>query len=164
MRNIAKFTVGMFLAAASVGALAKVDSVKLQNYAKHAQFINMKISPDGKHLAATTRTETGAIRLTILNVSNHEIVSITEGKESEAVADFGWADNERVIISLAQEYGAYDAPMATGDLLSINVNGKSKTIIAGPRSGDSRIRVARIIDLLPEIDDELIISSFSPFS
>ena len=164
MRNIAKFTVGMLLIAASVGAEANVDSTNLQNYAKHAQFINMKISPDGKHLAATTRTETGAIRLTILNVSNHEIVSITEGKESEAVADFGWADNERVIISLAQEYGAYDAPMATGDLLSINVNGKSKTIIAGPRSGDSRIRVARIIDLLPEIDDELIISSFSPFS
>lgn len=164
MRNIAKFTVGMFLIAASVGAEANVDSANLQNYAKHAQFINMKISPDGKHLAATTRTETGAIRLTILNVSNNEIVSITEGKESEAVADFGWADNERVIISLAQEYGAYDAPMATGDLLSINVNGKSKTIIAGPRSGDSRIRVARIIDLLPEIDDELIISSFSPFS
>ncbi|MEI8653476.1 S9 family peptidase [Pseudoalteromonas sp. Hal273] len=164
MNNIAKFTLGMFLVAASVGATAKVDSIKLQNYAKHAQFINMKISPDGKHLAATTRTETGAIRLTILNVSNNEIVSITEGKESEAVADFGWADNERVIVSLAQEYGSYDAPMATGDLLSINVNGKNKTIIAGPRSDDSRIRIARIIDLLPEVDDELIISSFSPFS
>tara|TARA_R110000751_G_scaffold280721_2_gene383209 strand:- start:262 stop:2226 length:1965 start_codon:yes stop_codon:yes gene_type:complete len=164
MKNIAKFTLGMFLVAASVGATAKVDSIKLQNYAKHAQFINMKISPDGKHLAATTRTETGAIRLTILNVSNNEIVSITEGKESEAVADFGWADNERVIVSLAQEYGSYDAPMATGDLLSINVNGKNKTIIAGPRSDDSRIRIARIIDLLPEVDDELIISSFSPFS
>lgn len=89
MRNIAKFTVGMLLIAASVGAEANVDSANLQNYAKHAQFINMKISPDGIHLAATTRTETGAIRLTILNVSNHEIVSITEGKESEAVADFG---------------------------------------------------------------------------
>ncbi|MEL0641027.1 S9 family peptidase [Pseudoalteromonas aliena] len=164
MNNIAKFTLGMFLVAASVGATAKVDSIKLQNYAKHAQFINMKISPDGKHLAATTRTETGAIRLTILSVSNNEIVSITEGKESEAVADFGWADNERVIVSLAQEYGSYDAPMATGDLLSINVNGKNKTIIAGPRSEDSRIRIARIIDLLPEVDDELIISSFSPFS
>lgn len=164
MKSIGKLTACVFLAFASVGATAKVDTSVLENYARHAQFINMKISPAGDYLAATTRTETGAIRLTILDVKNNEVLSITEGKADESVADFGWADNERVIVTLAKEYGSFDAPMATGDLLSINVSGNNKTIIAGPRSGESRIKIAQVIDLLPAQDDQIIISSYSPFS
>ncbi len=58
-RLIASILSGLALST-SVMAADVVNESVLEKYAKHAQFMNIKISPEGKYLAATSRTPDAA--------------------------------------------------------------------------------------------------------
>jgi len=132
----------------------------LEDYAKHAQFMNIKISPQGNYLAATSRTPEGSINLTVLDVNNQEVLSVTQGRGKESVSDFNWVSDERLVMSMAREVGSYETPFATGEIFAMDADGGNQRILTGWRS-DGLKQYAQIIDLLPEESDQVMIYSTS---
>ncbi|QZN91532.1 alpha/beta hydrolase family protein [Idiomarina abyssalis] len=136
------------------------DKSVLEDYAKHAQFMNIKISPQGNYLAATSRTPEGSINLTVLDVNNQEVLSVTQGRGKESVSDFNWVSDERLVMSMAREVGSYETPFATGEIFAMDADGGNQKILTGWRS-DGLKQYARIIDLLPDEPDQVMIYSTS---
>ena len=132
----------------------------LEDYAKHAQFMNIKISPQGNYLAATSRTPEGSINLTVLDINNQDVLSVTQGRGKESVSDFNWVSDERLVMSMAREVGSYETPFATGEIFAMDADGGNQKILTGWRS-DGLKQYAQIINLLPEESDQVMIYSTS---
>ncbi|MCL5255939.1 MAG: S9 family peptidase, partial [Gammaproteobacteria bacterium] len=129
----------------------------LQDYARHAQFIDIKISPEGNYLAATSRGEDGNVRLTVLDIENRTPLSAAEGHGDQSINTFHWANNERLIMTLAREVGSLETPVATGEILAMHANGSRREILTGPRSRDGEYVFASVVDWLPDEPDSVLI-------
>ncbi|GEB70222.1 peptidase [Pseudoalteromonas carrageenovora] len=137
----------------------KVEQSVLSAYAKHSQFIDIKISPSGDYIASTSRNDEGVISLTVLDLNKNEIISVTRGKGNESVSTFTWLNEERLLLTMAREVGSFELPRPTGELIAMDANGKRKVILTGPRSKTGDIRFSSIIDILPTEPDQVLIYS-----
>ena len=138
---------------------AKVDDSILSAYAKHSQFIDIKISPTGDYLASTSRNNDGIISLTVLDLTKNKIVSVTRGKGDESVSSFSWLNDKRLLLTMAREVGSFEQPMPTGELIAMDADGSKKIILTGPRAKSGDIRFSSIIDFLPSEPDQVLIYS-----
>ncbi|MNU96874.1 Prolyl tripeptidyl peptidase precursor [compost metagenome] len=87
--------------------------------------------------------------------------------------DFNWVNRDRVLISLAEKWGALDEPRLTGELFAINADGGRGELLVGYRvesnGPGTRIQpkkvedvAAFLIDELPQ-DDRNVLVSIRPF-
>lgn len=134
------------------------DKSVLEAYAKHAQFMNIKVSPKGNYLAATSRSPEGSVNLTVLDISNQEVLSVTRGRGNESVSDFSWVNDDRLVMTMAREVGSYETPFATGEIFAMDADGGNQKILTGWRS-DGLKQYAQIIDLLPGEPNQVMIYS-----
>ncbi|MCH8501817.1 MAG: prolyl oligopeptidase family serine peptidase [Aliidiomarina sp.] len=151
----------LYLKALSPALAEQIKELSLADYARHAQFIDIKISPQGTYLAATSRNPDGSVRLTALDVTTREVLSVTQLRGNESVEDFYWVSNDRLLITTAREIGSLEQPILTGELSAMNVDGSRRVILTGPRSRDGEFVFAELIDVLPMSDGEVLISQFS---
>ncbi|CAB0151264.1 Dipeptidyl aminopeptidase BIII [Pseudidiomarina piscicola] len=148
------------LAALAIPALSfssTVDTELLESYAKHAQYLDVKISPKGDYLAATARTEDGSVQLTVIDIDESKILSVTQGKGNESVGSFQWANNERLVMTMVRELGSLDQPVPTGELFAMDADGSRQEILTGPRSDSGEYVFAQVVDYLPENPDAIMI-------
>ena len=158
IKRLLASVVSTVLLTAPVLADDVVKKPVLEKYARHAQFMNIKISPEGKYLAATSRTSEGGVILTVLDIEDQEVLSVTRGRGSESVSNFDWVSDERIVMTMAREVGAFETPFPTGEIFAMNADGGNQKILTGWRS-DGLKQYARIIDLLPEEPDQVMIYS-----
>ena len=137
----------------------KVDEAILSAYAKHSQFIDIKISPTGEYLASTSRNDEGIISLTVLDLTKNKIISVTRGKGDESVSSFSWLNDERLLLTMAREVGSFEQPRPTGELIAMDADGGKKIILTGPRAKSGDIRFSSIIDSLPSEPNQVLIYS-----
>jgi dipeptidyl aminopeptidase/acylaminoacyl peptidase len=169
MHNFRNWLAAAGLALACAGASAH----DIADFVKPDSFIDIKISPDGTHYAATLPLGDR----TVLAVLRREDMSLTGslnlGKRRH-VADFWWASNDRVLAAAAEKIGQRDEPYLTGDLWGINADGKRAELLVGQSlvvsQTGSRIQAKReeqvfamLVDPLRDSEDEVIIS-VSPFT
>lgn len=136
---------------------AEIKDEVLENYAKHAQYLDVKISPNGKHLAATSRNTDGVVQLTVLDIKNNKILSVTQGKGNESVASFNWVNDGRLIMTMAREVGSLDMPLPTGEIFAMDADGGNQLILTGPRSDGGEYEFAQVLDMLPDEEDNILI-------
>lgn len=141
----------------------EIKTAILENYAKPAQFISIKISPDGSYLAATARDNEGSVQLSVLDIKNFDILSVMQSADGESVNSFEWVNDERLVITMAREVGALEVPTPTGELFAMNADGSRKTVLTGPRSRDKEYVIANVVDWLPGQDDRIMIYTASMF-
>jgi len=153
--------ISMSTAATSVAADVK-QSV-LEKYAKHAQFMDLKISPNGEYLAATSRDENGDVQLTVLDVENQGIKSVTKANKGQSVSSFNWVSDERLVMTIAREVGALESAVPTGEILGMNADGSNQTILTGYRSEHLK-RYTQIVDLLPDEPEQIMVFAINPRS
>ncbi|SHH73005.1 alpha/beta hydrolase family protein [Ferrimonas marina] len=162
---------GLFLSLSLSAAQPGPDSVEY--YSKDSQFLDVKVSPDGKHIAVLTPIE-GKNALAILNSESLEPTTVARFGDNKEVGDFHWVNKERVIVQLNYYKGWMEQPVSAGEWFGINVNGKKRKNIFGYRMGGMqtgrKIKQAtatygygQIVDLLPE-DKKNILISVTPFS
>lgn len=135
-------------------------AISLEDYARHAQLLNIKISPTGKYFAATNRTEDGTIQIVVLDRSTMAVVSQQHFRGKESIHDFHWAKDERLVLSVAREVGSLENPQPTGELFAMNADGKRRLMIAGYRAKFSSYESNEVIDWLPEDDDDILTVSY----
>lgn len=137
----------------------QTHAASLEDFSKHTQYYNIKISPDGKHLAALVNSD-GAKSLVFLDAKTYEITfALNSGRNSQA-ADYYWANNERVIIQVEQLRGSLEKPVNFGEIFAVNFDGRKRKMIYGYRS-KSGITLSGsagfLIDLLKDDDKHVLI-------
>ncbi|MGQ0800656.1 MAG: alpha/beta hydrolase family protein [Pseudomarimonas sp.] len=142
-----------------VGSSALAADVDLDVFLKRGTFGEMRLSPDGKHLAATVDLEDRTV-LVILRREGMQPTAKAGGEAHSAIAEFHWVDNQNVVLSMANRFGDLDTPLATGELHLVNTDGsRARTLFSPYNDGqdpniNSRAvaearKFASLIDTLP---------------
>lgn len=161
------------LASAGMAESLAAERISPEVFADEGQFFDVKLSPDGKHLAATV-PQGDRSALIILQRSPQKLTASYRMPKDTHIADFWWANEERVLIALAESFGSRDYPVATGELAATNIDGSRQEMLVGWRVQEkqtgTRIKTkqeglvyAYPIHLLPN-DKKHILISTSPFS
>lgn len=140
-------------------ANADVKTPVLESFAKHSQYLDIKISPDGKYLASTSRDDDGTIFLTVLDIEKQKIESVTRGRGKESVGTFNWLNDERLLLSMKRELGSLEEPVPTGELIAMNADGSDNVILTGYRSKSGDTRYSQVVDFLPDDPDAIVVFS-----
>ena len=158
----------------AVLAVPAAHAVQVESYVKDDKFDQIKISPTGEYFAATVPLEDGRkTALVIMRRSDNAVTATFMQGTNTHVAGFQWVNDERVLISLAEKFGALEQPGSTGELYGINADGSQADILVGQRvhGGGPGTRIqpkkveriaAFLVDDLPA-DDRHVIISVSPF-
>ena len=112
------------------------EPVPLADFAKHHQFVDAKISPDGKHLAATSIID-GKRVLSFIDLAGGVGVTV-HPRDDDEVYEFWWVNDKRVLYSVAQNATILEEPELTGELFAANYDGSGTDTLFGYRASDSR--------------------------
>jgi dipeptidyl aminopeptidase/acylaminoacyl peptidase len=126
----------LFVAAIAVSSSAVAgEPVPLADFAKHMQFKDVKISPDGIHLAATSIID-GKVVLSMIDLEKNTGLTLRP-RDDDQVYSFWWVSDKRVVYSVMQKAGVLEAPSPTGELFAVNVDGKRNEVLFGYRASSS---------------------------
>nr|WP_279237536.1 S9 family peptidase [Dyella sedimenti] len=116
-------------------------TVGFTDLARHVQYDKVKISGDGRYLAATTVVGDKPM-LALL-----DLASLGEGKkpkgvmirprEGNQVVDFWWVNDHRVLYTEGTKVSGFDKPFATGEIFGVNADGSGAELLFGYRAGSS---------------------------
>lgn len=137
------------------------QSLTLEDYARQPQFLEIKISPTGKYLAATTRGEEGNIFLQVIDIKTNQIISVRHFTGRDSIGTINWANAERLLITLVRDIGALESPVSTGEIFAVNADGTNARMLTGYRS-DTEKDAATVINYLPEDDKFVLIVTATP--
>ncbi|MEZ5460824.1 alpha/beta fold hydrolase [Dokdonella sp.] len=161
--------IALFIALLLTSVQVLADPLPLADFARHMQFRTAKIAPDGKHLAATSVID-GKVVLSVIDLDKNTGVTLRP-REDDEVFQFWWVSNTRIVYTVAQNIGYFEAPGMTGELFAVDVDGKNKDILFGYRvsqdmSGSlgshitkkqSEYASAWMLDALRDNDEEALI-------
>jgi len=142
----------VLLAAASAHA-----EVPLADFARAAQFRDIKISPQGDYLAASAVVDGKAV-LSLIRLDGMKGVNLRP-RDLDEIADFWWAAPHRLLYSVSKKTGGLEQPVATGELFAVNADGSSQKMLAGFRVKGDPVIVAPILPLFSDGDRVLISAS-----
>ena len=128
-RCLARFA-GLILLVALPFATVRAE-VPLADFARHQQYDDVEISPDGDHLAAIAIVDDTRM-LSIIHLADMKGFNV-KPREGGEVVEFWWVSPERVFYSIAERTGALVAPSHMGELYAVNADGTGKAAMAGFR-------------------------------
>ncbi|WP_346836905.1 S9 family peptidase [Microbulbifer sp. SAOS-129_SWC] len=142
----------------------------LEQLVKHSETQQVKISPDGSHLAVRKLYQ-GEHVLVFMSLKSHEVTGVLRFSGTDEVGNFYWANDKRVVAQIISRKAALETPVNYGALFAIDYDGtQGKNIFgwsAGERQTGSRIRKAEatygaavLIDPLMDDDEEVLISTY----
>ena len=132
MRVVARMAVALATAwMLAAPASADTTAVDLEPYLARDLYERVKISPDGAHYAVTVPMEDRTVLVVVRRKDMEATAKVAGGVGSE-VDDFWWANDERVVVSVAHRYGSRDQPRAIGELHAVNADGSYAKLLASP--------------------------------
>jgi dipeptidyl aminopeptidase/acylaminoacyl peptidase len=112
-------------------APAAVPILPIEHFFKPAEFLDVRISPDGEYLAATILTAEDNGALVVLRRSDSKITATFKLAGRTFVNWFAWANNERVLLIIAKSEGSRARPYSTGEIYGINKDGSQARLLTG---------------------------------
>lgn len=109
------------------------SGVAFDDLARHLQYIEVKISPDGRHIAATTVVKDKPL-LALLDLDTKKGGMVTP-REGNQVVDFWWASDNRVVYTEGTKVSGWDRPFSTGEIFAINGDGSNPKLLYGYHAG-----------------------------
>jgi dipeptidyl aminopeptidase/acylaminoacyl peptidase len=148
---------------------AVAEPVALKDFARHEQFRNVKISPNGDYLAASVVVDGKAV-LSLIRLSDMKGVNLRP-RDTRELARFWWVSPDRVMYTIGDRNGALEAPMPTGELYAVNADGTGDGVLFGFRAGNqgathiahatSRRAYATLVDPLRDDAKHALIAAYS---
>lgn len=126
-----------------------------EKFFKNAQYRELKLSPDGKHIAFSF-AEDKEVKFAILNRETKQITTSFGFGEYTKVTDFYWATNERVLIEYVRSVGFLDESQTMPTLVASNVDGTNQKILF-QRYNDAY----RILSMLEGKDNKVLIAKYN---
>ncbi|NVJ58841.1 MAG: S9 family peptidase [Gammaproteobacteria bacterium] len=158
------FTLLAFSSAASFA------SIPLEYFARDIEYKDVKISPDGKHFAATAPFKNQTI-LAVIRREDMEPVHAFQFGENQHVDKFFWVNNKRLILTRYKKESWQEQHLTAGQIYAGNIDGTNAKIVFGYQAegttGGSRINrgkgqmyaYAEILSDLPDDPDNILIST-----
>ncbi len=132
----------LFLLAAGNSAIA-ADPLPIRAYFENSKFVDMELSPDGKHVAFTYEEGT-EVKLAVMELKKKKITAGFAFGEQMHVLDFFWGNNERVVMSVGKKTGNLDNIGRPAHLYAANIDGsKREQIFEMQRSGYQLLNLLR---------------------
>ncbi len=159
------------IVAASLGVIASsalAAEIPLADFAKHEQFRDVKISPEGDYLAASAVVD-GKTILSLIRLSDMQGVNLRPRADSQ-LAEFWWVAPHRVMYTVGESLGELEAPVGTGELYAVNADGSGAALIFGQRLGGQgathiahgvgRLAYGQLVDPLLDDPKQALIASY----
>lgn len=127
----------------------------IEDFFRYMEFRDIRISPDGKHLAATVPDE-DTQALVVFTRENRKVTGVARFEDEREVAEFEWASSKRIAFTMNERFGSLVRPSPRGELLFMDINGKDRAAYAGGR------RASRLTHPLPEDNDYVVVTDFVP--
>lgn len=124
-------TLPLVAAARQAAAPAKVP---LSAFVQEAQFSHPRLSPDGKHLAITVRMPQGDRLIPILtfySLPDLKVVGQARFPVFQMPLSYNWVSNTRVTVEKGMELGSREKPVATGEILAMDLDGSKQEYLFG---------------------------------
>lgn len=99
-------------------------------FARFPTYEAVRLSPDGRYLAASARVGE-EFSLLVLSLPDKKLVSGLRFQHDQVVGHIEWTSNERILIAMARQEEADDAPALTGELFAMNADGSGKDYLFG---------------------------------
>jgi dipeptidyl aminopeptidase/acylaminoacyl peptidase len=115
------------------GAALHAQPVSFADLARHDQYGEVKISPDGEYLAATAVVK-GQTVLALIHLADKK-GNVVRPRGEDDVISFHWVSPTRVVYAVGTRLGGYDSPLATGELFAVNADGTGADTLYGYRVG-----------------------------
>ncbi|BBO29662.1 peptidase S9 [Alteromonas sp. I4] len=153
----------------SIGIYASQE-LPLEYFIKHGDYLNLKLSPDGKHIAARVRHD-GRVFLAILDSDTMEMVGGVKPFNNDIIHHVSWVNNERLVYEYAEKQSYIDSPVPTGELFAVNLDGSKNEMLYGYRASDksTRSRISskenakasqKVLSLLENDDEHILIIEY----
>ncbi|MCR6702342.1 MAG: hypothetical protein NVV68_14865 [Dokdonella sp.] len=159
----------LFLSAGSAVADTAPPSIPVADFVKRAEVQDIQLSPTGQYLAMTVPVEDGTTILIVIDRESMKPTGSIRAGGSNVIGGFWWANDTRVIATVAQKFGGRDKPIPTGELFAIDADGKNSKQIFGYRSvgeevgsrirkgGDQRYASAYVLNHTPDKDKRILV-------
>jgi dipeptidyl aminopeptidase/acylaminoacyl peptidase len=152
----------------SLAPAAFAEPPPLQDFLRHAQFLDVKISPTGEYLAAAVMASEDTGALVILRRSDLKMTGSFKLRGRTLVDYFEWANDERIVFSVQEKQGSKDNPSGTGEVYATNWDGSRQELLLGPRARSStesarlkdRIEAAAPVDMLHDDDKNILVQVY----
>lgn len=117
-------------------AAAAADLVPVEDFARHAQLSMPQLSPDGRHLAVNMNYPDGdSHALAVYDVADmSRPVSLLRLPKYELAIGITWVDNTRLVVEKGRQLGSIDKPVATGEVIATDFDGKHQDYLYGSES------------------------------
>lgn len=119
--------------ALAMALCAPAGAVDVEAFIKKDRFETIEISPTGAYLAATVPLEDRTVLAILDRRDNNKLIGRFALGRHTHVHEFSWVSDERVLISMAEKFGALDRPQLTGELYAINADGTQPEALTGFR-------------------------------
>lgn len=159
-------------------APAMAQSIDFDRYARDDSFNVVRLSPDGRHIAATVPLGDRTGMAVTRHGENRPVVSFQLGERMH-IGDFAWVSPTRIVYAIAERFGTLEQPQPTGELMVLNVESGLSEMLVGQRvisaGPGTRIQpkqaervAAFLVDELPDDPRNVIVSIWpltnEPFS
>jgi len=153
---------GLFLLCivlASSGVWAKTYSV--DDFIRFPKYRTIKISPDGRHIAANFQ-EGSQVKLVIIEMGSNKVRGTYEFGDNRQIGNFYWANPRRVLMEVTEVKGNLDKRAKPSMLFAGNVDGKKRKwlVSQGDSKGVNHFGYGGIIDLLEDEPNHIIIALY----
>lgn len=115
-----------------------VLSLTVNDFLKKAEYRDVKISPDGKHIAISLVTE-DASTILFINSATFKPVGRLGFNHDVEPGGFHWANNERVILQLLEIEPWNYHPNYYGQMLAVNIDGSKAETVYGYKNAESSL-------------------------
>ncbi len=128
----------LLLAAGLFPPTTAASEIPTEHFFQDREFINMKVSPDGEHVAFTFQ-EGSERRLGIMNLEEEGISATFGLGENQHVFDFWFASDTRVVMSIGEVTGNLDTMSRPMNLYAGNVDGSRRQEIFSSDQGGFQV-------------------------
>ena len=111
------------------------ETLPISAFTKHGDYLDMSLSPDGKHILARTRIK-GRVVLVFLDSKTMEVVGGVKPPNRDEIHSAVWINNERIVYQFREKHHTSDRPVPTGELFAVNVDGSRQSMLFGYRAGE----------------------------
>lgn len=119
------------------GAAVAAEPLPIEYFTRSDDFGQLKISPDGAFLAATTGGPPLSA-LVFIDVAQMQLSGGIRAPVGDEIIDFHWVSDTRVIYSYGQRFPGREYVTDTGELFAVDRDGKRSNQIYGYRAGNKR--------------------------
>lgn len=114
------------------------DALEPIDFIKHADYRDIQLSPDGKHIAVSMITSRGST-IIFFDRKSFKPVGRLGFSENTEPGDFYWVNNERIVLKLLEIEPWLEKPRDYGQLIGVNFDGKKAQTIYGYQNGESTL-------------------------